>query len=64
MAKGAWNRTALLASLLAEPYRDRDEDPEPYTAADFHPFLPSARRRAETVIPYDPTILEHFQANL
>ncbi|KKL05989.1 hypothetical protein LCGC14_2600540, partial [marine sediment metagenome] len=35
MARGAWQRTALLASLLAVP----EEGAEPFVPADFNPFL-------------------------
>ena len=62
MARGAWQRTALLASLVAEPYRDRDQMPEPYTAADFNPFLAGLRKSEKAaLLEYDPKILQQLQ---
>lgn len=34
----AWDHTALLAAVLAEPHRDRRRRPTPFEPADFHPF--------------------------
>ncbi len=42
MAKGRqraeWERTAQLSALLANPYRDTDEHPEPFEPWEFNPF--------------------------
>ena len=58
MARGAWQRTALLASLSAFS----EEGAEPFTPADFNPFLAGQRSdRGATQIPYDPTVLENLQ---
>lgn len=58
MARGAWQPAALLASLLAVP----EEGGEPFTAADFNPFLAGQRTNlGPAVIPYDPAVLEALQ---
>ncbi len=58
MARGAWQPVALLASLLAVP----EEGAEPFTAADFNPFLAGQRtNRGPTQIPYDPAVLQNLQ---
>ncbi len=57
MARGAWKRTALLALLLTVP----EEGAEPFTEADFNPFLASQRRRGPTTAPYDPAVLQAIQ---
>ena len=36
--KAEWERTALLAAIAANPYRDTDRRPEPFTADEFNPF--------------------------
>ncbi|KKL75078.1 hypothetical protein LCGC14_2058500 [marine sediment metagenome] len=58
MARGAWQQTALLASLSAFP----EEGAGPFTPADFNPFLASQRSdRGSTQIPYDPAVLQNLQ---
>jgi len=58
--KQQWDHTAPIIAHLINPYRDAKHHPEPFAAADFHPFQDSKlkRRSAET---YDITILKkHF----
>lgn len=38
VARLEWDQTALLWTMLAEPYRDDKEHPEPYHPADVHPL--------------------------
>jgi hypothetical protein len=60
MAEARWDQVALLAALLAEPYRNDEEHPAPYTAADFHPLVrkkPAAAHPANW-IPYNEDIIE------
>jgi hypothetical protein len=42
MAKGRqraeWERTAQLSALLANPYRDQEEHPEPFEPWEFNPM--------------------------
>ncbi len=57
MARGAWERTAILALLLAVP----EEGAEPFTVADFNPFLASQRRRGPPIAPYDSAVLQSIQ---
>jgi len=63
MARGAWDATANLMWILAEVNRDREEHPEPYTPADFHPFRVKetpAESRAD-ILPYNPAVMEELQ---
>jgi hypothetical protein len=43
MAKGRqqaeWERTALLAAIGANPYRDAKKQKQPFAPADFNPFV-------------------------
>lgn len=52
MAKGheraAWERTALLAAIGVNPYRDTKKHKKPFTPDDFNPFcdrLPNVERK-------------------
>jgi hypothetical protein len=61
MALGAWDRTAMLAALLAEPSRDRESRSSPYSPNDFHPFRAVGENVARTdAIPYSPEILQQI----
>jgi len=64
MALGAWDRTAALASLLAEPHRDHESHPAPYLPNDFHPMraVEAASIAATVAVPYDPKVLEKIHA--
>jgi len=43
-----WNRTALLAVLLANPNRDTKKRPRPYGVSDFHPYAKRTKRQTRT----------------
>ncbi len=45
--KAEWERTALLAAIAANPYRDTDRRPEPFTAEEFNPFADQQVPRPE-----------------
>ena len=62
MASGAWDHTAVLALRIAEA--GFGFDGQPLSIDDFHPFrrgLVTPRR--ESVMQYDPTVLENLQAS-
>lgn len=46
--RGAWERTALLASLYAEAHRDPQKRAHSFTMADFLPWAPRARVTSNT----------------
>lgn len=59
--RAAWDQTALLAMLIAEPNRNEEARPQPYTPATFHPYMDEAESEAQRphdVMAYDPAILE------
>lgn len=58
MARGAWQQTSQLASILAMPEEGRD----PYTPADFNPFLVGVEKdKSANLHPYDPQHLQNLQ---
>jgi hypothetical protein len=58
-----WDRTAMLASLLANPYRDTNARPEPYSYTFFHPYRETEVVQPD-VDPYDPKVLEAMQGRI
>lgn len=59
MAKGKeksqWEQTSLLAAIIANPNRDPDKHPEPYSPLDFNPFAnvgDKAKRKPPTKKKY------------
>lgn len=40
-----WNRTALLACLIANPNRDAKKHPKPFDNLTFHPFIKREKRQ-------------------
>ncbi len=59
MARGAFDSTALLASILANQWLD--EDAQPVTADELNPFRVSQQGdRGGDRIPYDPRVLEQI----
>lgn len=64
MARGAWNATASLMATFAEPYRDADMHPQPYSAIEFHPFRATEEGdgQCSDVLPYDPAVLQAVAA--
>lgn len=64
MARASWDQIALLAMLLAEPNRNHDEYPRPYTPDDFNPYAPH-REEALTPgnwIPHNEAVLEQLNS--
>ncbi len=62
MARGAFDSTALLASILANQWRDEDE--APITADELNPFRVSKQReRQDGRMPYNPAVLEQIAAS-
>ena len=55
MASGAWQQTALLASIAAMP----EEGAEPFTPQDFNPFLAGMSKKSSKpeLLPYDAEFL-------
>jgi hypothetical protein len=51
MARGRqradWARTSLLAAIMANPYRDSEEHPDPFKASDFDPFADNRAPRGK-----------------
>ncbi len=61
MARGAFDSTALLASILANQWLD--EDAPPVTADELNPFRVSkTRNRQDGRMPYNPAVLEQIAA--
>jgi hypothetical protein len=52
-----------LASLLANPYRDTNARPEPYSYTFFHPYRETEVVQPD-VDPYDPKVLEAMQGRI
>jgi hypothetical protein len=59
----AWDHTAMLASLMANPYRDSDARPEPYSYTFFHPYRETEVVKPD-VDPYDPEVLKAMQGSV
>ena len=62
MARGAWDRTAALAVIISEPYRDAEEHPAPYQPGDFHPLREAVP--FNDIMPYDPNVLIRMQKGI
>ena len=60
MARGAWDHTAELLAAIAEIGRF-GSGRQPYTRNDFHPMRETPKK-ASTVMPYEPKVLEAIQA--
>lgn len=62
MARGAWDRTSLIASIIAESNRDPKINPVPYGPSYFNRF----RRKECNVeddgrLAYNPAVLQAIQ---
>ena len=47
----AWTHTAEILRAVSEPYRDRDEHPEPFAAWEFNPTDPRNQRNQQRDTP-------------
>ena len=62
MARGAWDHTANLMCMMAEQWRDSEQQPEPFSPSEFHPMRQTPRKQPN-VMPYNPAALEALQSS-
>jgi hypothetical protein len=68
MAKGRqqaeWERTALLAAIGANPYRDAKKHKQPFAPADFNPFADRPPKPEKTKIKISVECLKGLCKNI